>query len=79
MKIPAACRECGNKDMKWNAGVQSNGSAVNGRLRLHDIRPIFYLSCENCSETMLIVHADKIAEAMNTHAKQNSFPRGSVS
>ena len=72
MEIPAACRECGNEDLTWFSGVENTGGCQDGRLRLHEVRPIFYLGCECCSETMLIVHADEIADILNARLKQSS-------
>jgi hypothetical protein len=68
MEIPKECRECGDEELKWFAGVQNVGGCVDGRLRLHEVQPIFYLGCECCSETMLVVHADEIAALLNAQA-----------
>lgn len=69
MEIPKECRECGNEELTWFASVYNTGGCVNGRLRLHEVAPIFYLGCECCSETMLVVHADEIAALLNAQSR----------
>lgn len=65
-RFPNICRECGEKSLTWSASVQNTGGCVDGRLRLHEVQPIFVLGCECCSETMMIVSADEIADLLNT-------------
>ena len=74
MKIPDTCRECGEKSLTWSASVHNAGHCVDGRLRLHEVRPIFVLGCECCSETMMIVSADEIADLLNTRGTNDSTP-----
>lgn len=63
--IPNTCRECGSEDLKWFADVQNVGQAQDGRIKLNEVRCIFVLGCEYCSETIRIVSGDEIAVTLN--------------
>jgi hypothetical protein len=67
MQIPKVCRECGESSgLTWFADVVNRGGCQDGRIKLNEVQPIFYLGCEYCSETMLIVDAGEIAHVVNT-------------
>lgn len=72
MIIPTICDECGSGNLRWFADVQNQGSAVDGRVRMHETKARFVLGCEACSETLLIVLGDEIATRLN----QEDFPPG---
>ena len=55
------CAECGSTDIGWHSDVEVNNSVVQGRLNTNDIKPIFYLGCNYCSETLQIVSGDDLA------------------
>lgn len=65
MKIPTECKECGSKNFSWQAGVHNTGGCTDGRIRMHEVSGRFILGCNDCSETLLIVDADKIAALMD--------------
>lgn len=58
------CRECGGTSLTWYP-QQKNGSGVQeGRLRTHEVECVFFLGCDECSETLAFVSADKIAASL---------------
>ena len=58
------CTNCGSHNLQWHCGTENVGGAVNGRLEIHDVKPIFYLACEDCSETLEHMSGDKVAEIL---------------
>lgn len=56
------CSFCGGTRLFWDWAAENAGSACDGRLRLSEIRTVFYLACEECSETLLILRAGQVAE-----------------
>ena len=58
------CKNCGSHILSWHCGTQNNSGVVDGRLRMHEIGVIFYLGCDECSETLSIINGDKVAEIM---------------
>lgn len=66
IEVPEVCRECGESEgLKWSADVQNAGGCQDGRIRMNEVRSIFVLGCEFCSETMAIVPAEEIANILN--------------
>ena len=63
MSIPkiTECRECGSKSLTWQTHNKNVGQAQNGRLNAHDIQCQLVLGCDECSETLAVVSADKVA------------------
>lgn len=59
------CNNCGSFDLEWGYSLTSNSGVQNGRLAYHDIQVTFYQGCNNCSETLALVNADKILEQIN--------------
>ena len=59
------CPNCGSTNVKWNSGTKNYSTVVDGRLQMHDVSPIFYLACEDCSETLKILSGDEVAEIIN--------------
>ena len=64
MNFPQICKECGSDQLSWSSSVQNTSGVVEGRLRSHEIRPIFFLGCDECSETLLIISGDEVANIM---------------
>lgn len=58
------CRECGSEDLEWAVTTSTNGVAQ-GRLNSHDMYVVAYLSCNECSETLLEMDGDDIALVLN--------------
>ena len=68
--VPRECRECGSTALSWFAqNTVSNGIQQN-RLNTSDVQCVFVLGCDDCSETLKIISADKIAEHFNKPAAQ---------
>lgn len=59
------CKECGSKDASWQAGVRNTSGVQDGRLRSHDLQPVFILGCNFCSETLKVVSGDNMAALLN--------------
>jgi hypothetical protein len=59
------CKHCGSQDQSWATNIVSRGEAQNGRLRLSDVACQFVLGCNRCSETLLVLSADRVAGLMN--------------
>lgn len=55
------CPNCDGTDFRWYI----SNDVVDGRLRMHDIQVIAYLACEECSETLQIIHEDEINKRLN--------------
>jgi len=56
------CRNCKSEDLSWFVAKKNTSGVVDGRLCMHDIKVIFVLGCNECSETLKIVDADIVAE-----------------
>lgn len=64
MKPIESCKHCGSKLISWGASVQNTGDAQDGRLRIHDMRAVFVLGCDYCSETLNVVNGDDVAQML---------------
>ena len=58
------CPECGSTQLTWFCSAHNKSNVVDGRLRMHDVGVNFVLGCDECSETVQVMTADKIAERM---------------
>jgi len=69
MKVPAKCKECGSSWLTWDTHIRTRlGCPVqNGRLSTNEVECLFVLGCDDCSETLAIVSADKIAAYMTAN------------
>ena len=60
------CPNCGEKTLSWGWIVKNTSGVPDGRLRLGEVRPVFYLACDSCSETVLpSVSPDRVAAALD--------------
>jgi len=66
MNAKKICAECGGKNLQWTSGIHNAGGCVDGRIRMHEVQGIFILGCVDCSATVQIVDADKVAAWMNS-------------
>ncbi|WP_443692715.1 hypothetical protein [Pseudomonas sp.] len=55
------CRECGGTSLTWYSHIKSNSAVAEGRLRTNEMSCVFFLGCDDCSETLAWVDADQIA------------------
>ncbi|MCJ7341786.1 hypothetical protein LPQ20_20830 [Klebsiella pneumoniae] len=60
------CPECGSESLTWHATVISNTAVQDGRLRLNEVSGLYYLGCDEYSETLASANADVVAEHLNT-------------
>lgn len=59
------CKECGSTSLSWDTHSKADSGVAEGRLRSHEVKSLFVLGCDECSETLAIVSADKVASLMN--------------
>jgi len=60
-----ACKECGSTSLTWQTSNITRSGFQQGRLNTNDIECLFFLGCDECSETLATVCADKVADLMN--------------
>ena len=63
--VPSYCKECGGLKLTWFTNIENRSGVQEGRLRTQEVSCVFVLGCDNCSETLKVVSADKIAEMLN--------------
>ena len=68
--VPSECRECGSAALSWFAQNTVPNGIQQNRLNTSDVQCVFVLGCDDCSETLKIISADKIAEHFNKPAAQ---------
>ena len=70
------CSECGSKSLTWGTHYKTNSGVPEGRLRSSEVQCLFALGCDECSETLAIVSADKVAAALSAQQSAHvSVPR----
>jgi len=62
---PTQCRHCSSDDLSWEACNTVSNGIQNGLLRTTDVQCLFVLGCNECSETLLRVDADRIADLLH--------------
>lgn len=69
MNLPASsitsCKECDSTALTWQTSIINRSNVQQGRLNTRDVECVFILGCDECSETLATVSADKVAQAMN--------------
>jgi len=68
--VPSECKECGGTSLTWFAQSENKSGVQEGRLRTHEVSSVFVLGCDDCSETLRVVSADKMAALLNKPAAQ---------
>jgi hypothetical protein len=71
-KVPDSCRVCGRADFSWATHYETNSGVQQGRLRTSEVKCSLVLGCDYCSETLKVVSADKLADALNMQGKESS-------
>lgn len=56
-----ACRECGGTSLTWDTHYKSDAMVPEGRLRTNELKCLFVLGCDDCSETLVVVSAETVA------------------
>lgn len=59
------CKQCGGEHLTWQTSIVNRSDVQQGRLNTHDVECLFFLGCDNCSETLATISADKVAGLMN--------------
>ncbi|MCB1738692.1 MAG: hypothetical protein KDI42_11250 [Gammaproteobacteria bacterium] len=73
-----ACSNCGSTDLAWVYTALNAGPNADGNLRINNIGVRFFLGCAACGETLAIVSAEEVADAMTTaHATYEETGHGS--
>lgn len=62
------CKECGSTHLTWQSSIVNRSSVQQGRLNTRDVECLFFLGCDDCSETLATISADKVAGLMNASA-----------
>lgn len=60
------CPECDSPELRWHAGTKNIGGVQDGRIRMSEVVPIFFLGCEFCGETIKVIEGDEVAEFLNS-------------
>ena len=68
------CRVCGSTNLTWNTAMTNPSGIAQGRLTTRDVGCVFFLGCDQCSETLVTVTADKVASVLNAAARRPSMP-----
>lgn len=58
------CKACGSDALFWFAHNKNHSVVQNNRLNTNDVTCLLVLGCSDCSETLMTVSADKLAERM---------------
>lgn len=67
------CRECGGTSLTWDTVNRVNNAVQQGRLNTRDIQCVFFLGCDDCSETLAQISADTIAGKLNASAEPSAL------
>ncbi len=62
-----ACKECGSTDISWQTSNVVKNGIQQGRLKTEDVKCLFVLGCNYCSETLALLSADKVADLLNAN------------
>lgn len=58
------CKACDSDDLFWYSHIQNHSVVQHNRLNTNDVTCLLILGCNHCSETLMTVKADTIAERM---------------
>ncbi len=59
------CRECGSTALTWFTTIDVINDVQQNRLNTRDVACRFVLGCDDCSETLVVTSADKVADWLN--------------
>lgn len=60
-----SCKECGSTHLTWQTSIVNRSDVQQGRLNTRDVECLFFLGCDDCSETLATISADEVAGLMN--------------
>lgn len=69
------CRACGSTSLTWYSHQKSDSGVAEGRLRTHEVTCVFFLGCDECSETLAFASADQIAAYLPIAASKPAYDR----
>ena len=64
-EVKTTCKECGSSDLAWQTSNMTRSGVQDGRLRLSEVECQFVFGCNNCSETLKVLSAERVAALMN--------------
>jgi hypothetical protein len=64
------CTNCGSEELKWQCATQNLGGVQNNMISMNETGVIFFLGCEECSETVKFVDGDFIAQFLNNNLEE---------
>lgn len=73
MSIMTECKECGCVSLTWQTSHSIRTEVPQGRLNTSDVECQFVLGCDNCSETLAVVSAEKVVSHMNNQAASKGW------
>lgn len=59
------CPKCGSRSLRWDCTLRARHAVPDGRLKLNEVSGLFYLGCEECSETVIRVSDDDVTKLLN--------------
>lgn len=59
------CSECGEAKLSFFPYYVNQGSAQDGRLRLHEVSCQYVLGCEYCSHTEKVLSNEEVSNILN--------------
>jgi hypothetical protein len=59
------CRECGSTSLNWFTTIEVINDVQQNRLNTRDVACRFVLGCDDCSETLVVTSADRVADWLN--------------
>ncbi len=59
------CPHCGTDNTEWDYRMICNSEVPEGRLRTNEVSVIFYVGCNECSETITILRPNQIVNLLN--------------
>ena len=65
------CPECGSRELTWHADAKNYSGVQDGRICMREVGPIFYLGCDECSETIRVIEGDKVAAMLTEMQAEN--------
>lgn len=65
-----ACYVCDSESLTWDSAVIIHNDVQQGRLTTRDVSAIFFLGCDECSETLARVSAEDVVEFLNIRQKE---------
>lgn len=77
LKLPWSentCRECRSKSLSWGFAIINKSTVQNGLLRISDVDGLFYLGCDECSETVAKLSPDEVVDLLSALQKSINIP-----